>query len=368
MSKINTEVLKIHPSFQLNKIQADAFDLVEIAKKFQEQGEPFEQEIGDFLIDWLKPEPHIFVKTSGSTGTPKEISIEKQHMVNSALATGKFFKLPEETTALLCLPVSYIAGKMMLVRAMVLGWHIDCVQPKSNPLDLLYKRYDFCAMTPFQLDNSLARLHLIKKLIVGGGAVSVHLKKLVQGINTKIYETYGMTETVTHIAARKVNSKKNKKKKGPIPFKVLANISVSVDKRNCLVIKAPQISNGTIVTNDVVELLSYKKFILKGRYDNVINSGGIKIHPEQVEKKLQKIILQRFFITSLPDDALGEKVILFIEAAFSEEALAEVKALVENLKTLDKYEQPKKIYFVEKFEETHTGKINRINTLKARLA
>jgi len=367
IQNLDQHIYGIHPSFKLNKFQADEFSLTQIAYKYQQEGEVFEQEIGTFLLEWLNEKDYVVVKTSGSTGRPKKIKVLKKHMVNSALATGKFFKLPEETTALLCLPVSYIAGKMMLVRAMVLGWHIDCVQPKSNPLDLLYKRYDFCAMTPFQLDNSLARLHLVKKLIVGGGAVSVYLKKLVQGINTKIYETYGMTETVTHIAARKVNGKKNKKKT-IVPFKILPDVQISVDDRNCLMINAPKVSSETIITNDVVELITYKKFLLKGRFDNVINSGGIKIHPEQVERKLQTTILQRFFITALSDDSLGEKVVLFIEKEFSEDALVEIEQQINKLSTLDKYEIPKKIYFVEKFEETHTGKINRVNTLKARLA
>src|SRR5690606_8856327 len=129
------------------------------------------------------------VKTSGSTGVPKKIKVRKEHMINSALATGKFFELPPKSTALMCLPANYIAGKMMLVRAMVLGWELDLVPPTSNPLDQVYKTYDFCAMTPFQLDNSLGRLHLIKKLIVGGGAVSSQLQKRVQGLKTKVYET-----------------------------------------------------------------------------------------------------------------------------------------------------------------------------------
>lgn len=356
---------RLHEDFQFNKNQLNEAGLIQLANLYINEGEPYEEQIGEFILDWLDERDFVEVKTSGSTGTPKIIKISKEFMVNSAKATGKFFKLPEQTTALLCLPASYIAGKMMLVRAMVLGWHIDSVQPKSNPIDQVFKRYDFCAMTPFQLDNSLARLHLIKKLIVGGGAVSVPLKRLVQGIPTKIYETYGMTETVTHIAARRINSKKSRKKQ--LPFKVLNNVTVAQDDRNCLVIKAPMVADETIVTNDVVELVTYKKFFWKGRIDHVINSGGVKIYPEEVEKKLQNIILQRFFVTSLPDDALSEKLILFVEAAFSEEVLQHLKEEIQQSKKLDKFEKPKKIYFVEKFEETHTGKINRLNTLKARL-
>ncbi|PZD77253.1 AMP-binding protein [Mesonia sp. K7] len=357
---------RLHEDFQFNKNILNEAGLIQLATLYTEEGEPHEEEIGQFILDWLDPNDEIEVKTSGSTGEPKLIKVKKLWMVNSALATGKFFKLPEKTTALLCLPVSYIAGKMMLVRAMVLGWHLDSVPPKSNPLDQVYKRYDFCALTPFQLDNSLSRLHLIKKLIVGGAPVSTPLKNLVQGCPTKIYETYGMTETVSHIAARRINSKKSKKKE--LPFKVLPNVTVSQDERNCLVIKAPGVNKNSLVTNDVVELVTYKKFFWCGRYDHIINSGGVKIFPEQVEKKLESFILHRFFITSLPDDALGEKVILFIEAPFSEENLSFFAEELKNCCDLEKFEKPKKIYFIEKFEETHTGKVNKIATVKARLA
>lgn len=365
LMKKNRHIIPIHASFKLNGQSFESERLQNLAHNFIKNGEPYEEALGYFLLEWLNKDDFVEVKTSGSTGPPKTIKVKKIFMANSAMATGKFFKLPAETTALLCLPASYIAGKMMLVRALVLGWHLDTVLPKSNPLDQVFKRYDFCAMTPFQLDNSLSRLHLIKKLIVGGGALSFHIQDMVQGIGTKVYETYGMTETVSHIAAKRVNSKKGKKLFAP--FKVFPNVTISQDERNCLVINAPKITENTIVTNDIVELLTYKKFIWKGRIDNVINSGGIKIHPEEVEKKLQKIILSRFFITSLPDVALGDRLVLFVEAAFSEEALDDLKQRISDLETLIKFEIPKKIYFVEKFEETHTGKINRNNTLRSKL-
>lgn len=356
---------QIHLEFKLNGQNFERNRLLNLAEKYIKNGEPHESGIGAFLLSWLNNEDFVEVKTSGSTGAPKLLKVKKKHMINSALATGKFFKLPSGTTALLCLPTSYIAGKMMLVRAMVLGWNLDTPPPNSSPLDHVYKRYDFCAMTPFQLDNSLSRLHLIKKLIVGGGALSYHIQNLVQGIRTRVYETYGMTETVSHIAAKRINGKKDRK--GPAPFKVFPHVTIAKEERNCLTINAPKVSDGIIVTNDIVELLTYKKFIWKGRVDNVINSGGIKIHPEEVEKKLQKTILRRFFITSLPDNALGEKLVLFVEAEFSEETLDKLQQQISNLKSLHKFEIPKKIYFIEKFEETHTGKINRINTLRAKM-
>ncbi|MGM0391155.1 MAG: AMP-binding protein [Bacteroidota bacterium] len=354
-----------HPDFKLNKNHYSNSDLKQVAYNLIKEGEPYEGAIGDFLLDWLKSSASIEVQTSGSTGTPKKVKLLKEHMINSARATGKFFELPEKSTALHCLPAEFIAGKMMLVRAMVLGWEIDLVTPASNPLDQVFKTYDFCAMTPFQLDNSIGRLHLIKKLIVGGGAVSPSLQKMVQGVKTKVYETFGMTETVSHIAAKRLNP--GKKKSKPIAFKVLPDISISTDDRGCLVIKAPKVASDVLVTNDVVEILTYKKFIWKGRYDNVINSGGIKLYPEEIERKLNKIIKRRFFVTGMPDDALGEKLVLFVEADFSEELLEELQKEIRSLKSLDKYEIPKKIYLIQKFEETPNGKIHREKTLKSRI-
>ncbi len=354
-----------HFSFKINKLHFSNVDLAKVAYNFIKEGEPHEGEIGDFLLDWLKPSEFIEVRTSGSTGVSKKIKVRKEHMVNSALASGKFFELPASSTALMCLPAKYIAGKMMLVRAMVLGWELDLVPPSANPLDQLYKTYDFCAMTPFQLDNSISRLHLIKKLIVGGGAVSPNLQEMVQGLNTKVYETFGMTETVSHIAAKRLNTKKKRKK--PAPFKVMPNVHISKDSRECLVIKAPSISDEVLETNDVVEIITYKKFFWKGRFDNVVNSGGIKLYPEEIEIKLGEIIDMRYFLIGMPDNALGEKLVLFVEADFSEELLAELQLKVQSVKTLDKYEIPKKIYLIQKFEETPNGKIHRKNTLRSRI-
>lgn len=358
------EVPEVHPDFKINKLHFSISDLRKVAYNYIKEGEHYEGLIGDFILDWVKPTPFLEVHTSGSTGKPKKIRLKKEHMINSALATGKFFELPAKSTVLMCLPANFIAGKMMIVRAMVLGWELDLVPPSSNPLDQVFKTYDFCAMTPFQLDNSIGRLHLIKKLIVGGGAVSPPLQDMVQDLDTKVYETFGMTETVSHIAAKRINPVKKKNK--PIPFKLMPDVGISTDKRGCLVVKAPKIAEGIITTNDVVEIETYKKFYWKGRLDNVINSGGIKLHPEEIELKLNHIINRRFFVTGMPDDALGEKLVLFVEADFSEELLSQLQEEIRDLETLDKYEVPKKIYLVQKFEETPNGKIHREHTVKSR--
>lgn len=359
MSETNAYIVpELHESFLLNNKSFNETTLETYAHHLIRIGEDYQKEIGDFLLDWLDDEPFILVNTSGSTGVPKTIKVRKEHMINSAKATGKFFKTPISSSALLCLSAGYIAGKMMLVRAMVLGWKLDVVVPKSNPLDEVYKQYDFCAMVPMQLDNSINRLHLVKKLLIGGGAISEHLIALVQGVDTKIYETYGMTETVSHIAARRVNSKKK-----PISecfFKTLPQVVISTDDRNCLVIKAPLLCDDMLTTNDIVDLITYKKFVWKGRFDNVINSGGIKLFPEQIEKKLQLAIRQRFFVSSIPDEILGNRLILIIEnitKTISAEAYLNKIALV---KDIGKYEIPKEVYFLNQFIETATGKVHRL--------
>ena len=360
------KIPETHPDFRLNKRHYTNSELKQVAYSYIKEGEPYEQQIGSFLLDWLKPTSYLEVQTSGSTGTPKTIRLKKQHMVNSALATSRFFDLPATTTALLCLPAEYIAGKMMLVRAMFLGWDLDTIPPSSNPLDNLFKVYDFSAMTPFQLDNSIARLHLVKKLIIGGGAVSPRLRKMLKDVDARIYETYGMTETASHIAAKKLNPRK--KGQDEKPFKLMPNVSIAQDDRGCLIVKAPNILDEEIVTNDVVEIVTYKKFFWKGRYDNIINSGGIKLFPEQIEQKLNKVLDHRFFVTAMPDESLGDKLVLFVEDDFSEDTLDELEEKISGIKSLGKYEKPKKIYLIEKFEETPNGKIHRENTLKSKVS
>ncbi len=354
--------VRVHPKFKLNGSSHTIETLTQQAHVFINQGEPYEEEVGKFILEWLNHKQKVRVRTSGSTGDPKVIKIKKIHMANSAKATGLHFKLPAKTTALLCLPAKYIAGKMMLVRAMILGWNLDLARPKSNPLDSVYRRYDFCAMTPFQLDNSLNRLHLLKKLIVGGGTISASLQARVQDVDTKIYETYGMTETVTHIAAKRVNSKK--KKELPIPFKTMNKVTIAIDERNCLIIKAPHVSSDPVVTNDIVDVLTYKKFIWLGRIDNVINSGGVKLYPEQIEQKLNSIIENPFFVAGVPDDVLGQKLTLFVE----DENQCKLTSIDYKIAKISSLERPKQICSIAQFERTPNGKIQRHQTVRKAFA
>jgi len=314
-----------------------------------------------FLQEWFNTMDFVEVKTSGSTGVPKLIQLQKKHMISSAIATGVFFNLPNKTTALLCMSPNYIAGKMMLIRALTLGWHIDIVEPSSNPLKNCNRNYDFSAMIPLQLNNCLASIYKVKKLIVGGGVVSKELLEKIQPIKTEIFATYGMTETITHIAVKKLNHCHSELVEES-NYEILPDVSISKDERGCLVINAPKVSKQLVVTNDLIELISPSKFKWLGRFDTIINSGGIKLIPEQIEAKLTEIISQRFFVAGIPDVNLGEKLILIIEAENSLDKDLLLKR-VKELENLLKYEIPKEIYYVKQFIETPTKKIDRIKTV-----
>ena len=336
----------IHPDFKLNGKSFTYIELLSEALYLKENGQLFEKEIGKFLLDWLNNESFVLVKTSGSTGIPKQIVLQKSAMIASAKATGLFFNLIPKSTSLLCLSANYIAGKMMLVRAITLGLHIDTIDPTSAPLTT--KKYNFIAMVPLQVQKSLSKLHLADNVLIGGTKVSYSLSESILKTNCNAFESYGMTETISHIAIKKI---------GELYFTVLPNVTISVDDRSCLVIEALELSIEKIITNDIVEILNATQFVLKGRIDNVINSGGIKIFPEEIEELIGKHISVPFFIASKPDEILGEKVILVIEAKpFS------IKNKV--FSELSKYQIPKEILFLESFVRTETQKINRKKSLE----
>jgi len=345
---------KIHNHFKLNGHHFNHKDLKEVAYSLIKEGEPFEKIIGDFLTDWLNTKDYLLVNTSGSTGIPKPIKVYKQAMVNSAIATGDFFNLKPTNTALHCLPTNYIAGKMMLVRAMILGLNIDCVTPSAQPVFDTQKSYNFCAMTPMQLQHVIKYTANIKTIIVGGAKVTMLLKKELQKSTSSIYETYGMTETLTHIALKSLQTQS---RKGTENFKTLPHIDIEQDERHCLVIKAPKLLDTPIITNDIVNLVSDTEFKWLGRYDNVINSGGVKLYPEEIETKLQNIINERFIITGVEDATLGEKVVLIIENP--KNAIKIIEQQIIELNSLTKFEIPKNIYSIPKFLETPNGKIKR---------
>ncbi|MDG2432370.1 AMP-binding protein [Flavobacterium sp.] len=339
----------VHNRFKLNGVHLNKQDLCSLSYALIKEGDVFEKSIGDFLLDWFDQNSFIELQTSGTTGAPKLIRVKKKNMVNSALATGDFFDLQPGDTALYCLPTRYIAGKMMLIRSFILGLEIDFVAPSSHPLDKNTKRYDFVAMVPLQAQNSLKEIENVKKLIVGGAKMSKTLEKSLLKVPTAVYETYGMTETITHIAAKKIGEK---------AFSILPNITISQNDNNCLVIDAPRVADEQIVTNDLVELLNDHQFVFLGRIDNVVNSGGIKLIPEQIEEQLAAHISARFFVGGISDTDLGEKLVLVIEG--EQTVLPEVV-----FESLDKYQKPKAVFYISKFVETDNGKIKRKEMLES---
>ncbi|SHH48662.1 AMP-binding protein [Winogradskyella jejuensis] len=351
---------KIHNRFKFNGHHFSHEELKEVAYSLIKEGQPFSQTMGDFLTDWLNNDDFLFVNTSGSTGQPKRIKLQKQAMVNSAIATGDFFGLKPGDTAMNCLPSHYIAGKMMLVRAMILGLEIDCVEPSTHPIFDYEKPYDFCAMIPLQLKHTINYTQNVKTIIIGGSKITQPLVEKIKVSTSLFYETYGMTETVTHVALKRLESKAHK---GESVFTALPEVTFKQDERQCLVINAPNLVEDALVTNDVVDLKSETSFIWLGRYDNVINSGGVKLFPEQIEDKLQEVIDERFIVASEAHDSLGEKLILIIENP--RDSIDSFKTRLKHLKGLAKFEVPKDIYTIDRFIETASGKVQRKKTINS---
>ena len=348
---------KVHNRFKFNGLHFNHEELKEVAYSLIKEGLPYEKIIGDFLTDWLNTNGYVFVNTSGSTGQPKRIKLSKQAMVNSAIATGDFFNLKPGDKALLCLPSEYIAGKMMLVRALILGLELDYIQPNSS-LDLdTSKHYQFSAMVPLQVSNSINNLSNIDTLIIGGSPVSSELRKKITDIDTKCYETYGMTETITHVAVKTLASKAQNEQSY---FNALPHISFYKDDRDCLVISAPRLGSAPFITNDIVELVSETTFKWLGRYDTIINSGGVKLIPEQIEAKLKPLIKDRFIVSAIPHKELGEQLILIVENTDIDADALYTK--IKRLQSLTKFEVPKEIFTLKQLVETQNGKIQRQKT------
>jgi O-succinylbenzoic acid--CoA ligase len=294
----------------------------------------WQQDIFRFLHQWVENDA-ITVRTSGSTGEPKEIQLTRTIMRASAQLTGRFLQWQGGESALLALPARYIAGKMMLVRAM--EWNLDLWACEPTSVVDPDKPYHFTALTPMQAANSIINLHHFQQIILGGGVISPELENQFMGLPVTIYHTYGMTETASHVAMRKL---------GSAGFRALPGVSFAVNSNECLVIQTPFLSE-PVVTNDLVHLLSDQAFEWKGRADNVINSGGIKIFPEELELKLSPLIRGNYFISSSPDSVLGQAVVLVMELDQQPD-----------FSTIPPFERPKEIV-VRQFRYTPTGKIDR---------
>ena len=329
----------------------------------------------DFLSEWNNDSDRVLVHTSGSTGKPKPMMVEKKRMLNSARITCDFLGLNPGDSALLCMSLDYIAGKMVVVRSIERHLHLISVPPSGHPLKDVDEEITFAAMVPMQVYNTLQvpeereRLSRIRHLIIGGGAIDAALEQELQSLpgDIAIWSTYGMTETLSHIALRRINGDEPSEWYQPFD-----SVHISQTEEGCLVIDAPQVCAETLVTNDIVEIEPYiynkvekLRFRIKGRKDNVICSGGIKIQIEEVETLLKPHLEKPFMLAKKKDGKFGEIAVLLSEDEDIKKVEATVRRLLsdESEKSSDhkkyKYWIPKEFRYVEHLPLTETGKPKR---------
>lgn len=315
----------------------------------------------EFINEWENNKSYIIARSSGSTGKPKEIKLPKDFVKESAVRTNNFFGINSNCRLYSCVSPDFIGGKMMAVRALLANAELSWETPSNDPLKKSLpsdKPIDLLAVVPSQmhaiLDN-LSNLPIIRNIIVGGSPIHPDLAKKIEISGLNVFETYGMTETASHIALRRVHTK-------PIPFSLFPGIEIELNENNCIKIK---FENGTeIQTNDIAELITENSFFILGRQDEVIISGAKKIFPSVIENKIRRLIKNEICITGFPDEKWGEKIILLIE---KEEGFnVTTSELKECLKTvLKNWEMPKEIYYVKSLPRTSNGKIKRPKDLSS---
>jgi o-succinylbenzoate---CoA ligase len=316
----------------------------------------FRLDLMHFLVDWFNDSEEMTVCTSGSTGAPKPMRVKKMQMMNSACTTCFHLRLQPGDKALLCMSLHFIAGKMMVVRALVAGLDLYPVIPSGYPLQNTGKTFRFAAMVPMQIFNSLQislereRLQRIGALLVGGGAVDPKLEVALQHFPNPIYASYGMTETLSHIALRRINGTD-----ASLHFTPLPSVTLSLSDEDCLIIDAPLVSDHRLYTNDIAEIFPDGSFCILGRKDNVINTGGIKVQAETLESFLRDFIDVPFVISSLPDEKFGEIIVLVVEQPIDEALLTQTL----HAENLPAHQMPKHIWYIQNLPRTDSGKINR---------
>lgn len=327
----------------------------------------FEKNTFNFIRQWVSEEEKFLLQTSGSTGTPKEITVTRSQMIASAKLTETALQLHSSYNALVCLDTKYIAGKMMLVRSFYTGMKIFAVDPCANPLVKIPvdQTIHFAALVPYQVKSILESKHphlldTLMTCIIGGALLDKNIKEKLKPFTTRIFTTYGMTETISHIALQSINDNETH-------YQTLPGIFVRADERDCLVIHAPYLIDD-IVTNDIVEVINENRFRWIGRWDNIINSGGVKISPENIEARIGKIFTRLqinapYFIHHTHDEALGQRIVLVMQSPLPDELT--LKTFIQALpNTLTSFEQPTAFYETSYFIYTETQKINRVETFK----
>lgn len=327
------------------------------------------QKVAQLLQEWSTGKQLFTLHSSGSTGTPKPIELTREQMQASAIATATALSLPKGTSVLIALNVEMIAGFMMLVRTMVNDWSATVITPKSDPLESLPSDFvcDFAALTPMQLQTLLSKYSpqrissSFRKILLGGAPIDASLIEQIQGLSNEVYHSYGMTETVSHVALRSVN--------GPQAteyYRLLKGIEAGKDERGCLYL-AGAVTNYTVVqTNDLVNFIDVDCFYWLGRADNIINSGGIKIQLEKIDKAVDHALhslamTNRYFSWYLPDPLLGQKLIVVLQK--SNQTLPTFAFKEALSKQLSKYEVPKVVLLVNDFKKTASGKIDKRETV-----
>ncbi|MDK2909319.1 MAG: o-succinylbenzoate---CoA ligase [Bacteroidales bacterium] len=325
----------------------------------------WEKNLANFLLQWYdSAQPAIAAQTSGSTGTPRTLYFSREAMFESARRTCNFFGLHKGMTALLCLNTSFIAGKMMVVRALAGGLNLIVAPPVQNPLQEIISPPDFVAMVPTQIiavlenPNTNQVLQNSKTILIGGAPLPAAVETLLASLHSDAWITYGMTETLTHVAVRRAGE-------DPPAFRPLPGVTLTTAMDGTLCIYAPFLES-EIKTNDLAEILPDGRFILKGRADFVINSGGIKIFPEALEQRLSPFFRRPFFVTSQSHPVLGEVPVIIAEASLITEK--DIKELSNFIATnIPRHERPFALIPVRQIIMSEGGKILRIQTLHAEI-
>lgn len=331
----------------------------------------------EFISEWNNEAQTIHVQTSGSTGAPKKLNVRKDRMIESAKMTCDFLGLQSGDTALLCMNLDYIGAKMMVVRSLVRQLHLVQVAPSGHPLATVDVPITFAAMVPLQVYNSLhvpeerEKLRQIKHLIIGGGAIDDALAVQLHDFPHAVWSTYGMTETLSHIALRRLNGLESSSWYTP-----LQGIKVTTNADDCLVIDAPMLCDSPIVTNDMAEIREISTsegqntlaFRIIGRRDNVINSGGVKIQMEELERLMRPFLTMPYMVTKRKSEKFGEIVVLMVEKEGDDEGatveekseLPMLRAILRLLhRALPRYWEPRLYLSVDRIPMTETGKPNR---------
>jgi O-succinylbenzoic acid--CoA ligase len=311
--------------------------------------------IVEFVQEWNNNSETLLIKSSGSTGKPKEFNIQKKYFIASAELSGTYFNYQKDQSIVLSLSIDTIGGKMQVIRALIFEMKLFVLENERNPLLHFDQKATHISLVPLQVEeiikHSPEKFSLFNNVLIGGAAINPSLEEEIKSISGNFFESYGMTETLSHIAIREIKKENY--------FTVLDGVTI-IEHEGCLVISAPTLSIFDLKTNDLVEIISEKQFRILGRKDLVINSGGYKFHPELLERKLSPFLKDSFFFIGEKNNEYGEIITLYIEDDYTSQKVERINELLGTY--FSKYEVPKKMYFVEEFIRSESNKILRFET------